>query len=130
MAAVADVDVAYEFHGNTLTDTNVSARKLLQAVGHENIKSYWQPPRGSAVAYNREGLEAVMPWLLHVHVFNWHVDTGERLPLAEGEEAWKEYLEKIGSTGRDHFAMIEFVRDDAPENFLRDAAALKSWLNT
>ena len=127
MAAGAGVTVAYEFHDGTLTDTNTSARDLLEAVAHENVKSYWQPPRGSAVAYNLDGLDAVLPWLLHAHVFSWGA-TGERLPLADGEMGWMQYLRKIASSGRDHFAMLEFVQDDAPESFLRDAITLKQWL--
>ena len=127
VAARAGVAVAYEFHAGTLTDTNASARNLLETVAHDNVKSYWQPPRGSEVAYNLDGLDAVLPWLLHVHVFSWGA-TGERLPLAAGEEGWMQYLRKIASSGRDHFAMLEFVQDDAPESFVRDAATLKRWL--
>jgi sugar phosphate isomerase/epimerase len=127
MAAGECVAVAYEFHAGTLTDTNASARNLLETVAHDNIKSYWQPPRGSEVACNLDGLDAILPWLLHVHVFSWGA-TGERLPLAAGEEGWMQYLRKIASSGRDHFSMLEFVQDDAPESFLRDAIMLKQWL--
>jgi hypothetical protein len=127
MAASAGVTVAYEFHADTLTDTNVSARNLLETVAHGNVKSYWQPPRGSEVAYNLDGLDAVLPWLLHAHVFSWGA-AGERLPLAAGEEGWMQYLHKIAFSGRDHFAMLEFVQDDVPESFLRDAVTLKRWL--
>jgi sugar phosphate isomerase/epimerase len=128
LAAETGLTVAFEFHANTLTDTNTSAKSLLEAVSHPSIASYWQPPRGSALAYNLAGLDAVMPWLLHIHVFNWHVTTGERLPLADGAPVWACYLEKVASTGRDHFAMIEFVRDDAVASFEHDAATLKQWL--
>jgi sugar phosphate isomerase/epimerase len=127
MSAEECVAVAYEFHDGTLTDTNESARNLLEAVAHANVKSYWQPPRGSEVAYNLDGLDAILPWLLHAHVFSWGA-AGERLPLAEGEAGWMQYLRKIASSGRDHFAMLEFVQDDAPESFVRDAATLKQWL--
>ncbi len=130
MAAQEDVTIAYEFHGNTLTDTNDSARWLLEAVDRDNVKTYWQPPRGSTMSYNLEGLEAVLPWLLHIHVFTWHIITGERLPLAEGEVVWKQYLQKVITTGREHFAMVEFVAGDSPENFLRDANTLKRWLSS
>ena len=127
MAASAGVTVAYEFHADTLTDTNASARNLLETVAHGNVKSYWQPPRGSEVAYNLDGLDAVLPWLLHAHVFSWGA-AGERLPLAASEEGWMQYLRKVASSGRDHFAMLEFVQDDVPESFLRDAVTLKRWL--
>jgi 3-dehydroshikimate dehydratase len=129
LAGRAGVAVAYEFHPRTLTDTNESARALLQDVAHDTVGSYWQPPPGAAVPYNLTGLEAVLPWLRHLHVFTWHGVTGERLPLAGGEGGWMQYLRKAASTRRDHSALIEFVRDDAPEAFVQDAATLRRWLS-
>ncbi|GAK59869.1 hypothetical protein, fragment [Candidatus Vecturithrix granuli] len=128
LSAQAGIGIAYEFHANTLTDTNEAASRLLNTVAHENIASYWQPPRYSTVEYNLAGLAAVLPWLQHIHVFNWHIKTGERLFLAEAEASWRRYFKSIAATGRDHFAMLEFVKDDAPEVFLQDAATLKKWL--
>jgi len=129
LAGRAGVAVAYEFHPRTLTDANASARALLQGVAHDNVGSYWQPPPGASVPVNLAGLEAVLPWLRHLHVFTWHGVTGERLPLADGEEGWMQYLRKAVSTRRDHSALIEFVRDDAPEAFLQDAVTLQRWLS-
>ena len=132
LASDAHVTVSYEFHGNTLTDTNASARRLLDEVAHPSIRSYWQPPRGASVARCLEGLDAVMPWLTHTHVFAWRAPENEgpveRLPLAGGAEDWDLYLHKIASLGGDRYAEIEFVRDDQPEVFLRDAATLAEWL--
>ncbi len=128
LAAKTGIRIVYEFHAKTLTDTNDAAKRLLETVAHDNIASYWQPPRYSELEYNLTGLDAVFPWLSHIHVFNWHVKTGERLLLAEAEDLWMQYLRKVASSGCDHFALIEFVKDDAPEIFLQDAAALKHWL--
>ena len=129
LAGREGVAVAYEFHPRTLTDTNESARALLEDVAHDNVGSYWQPPPGASVPVNLAGLEAVLPWLRHLHVFTWHGVTGERLPLADGEDGWMQYLRQAASTGRSHYALIEFVRGDAPEPFLRDAATLRGWLS-
>jgi 3-dehydroshikimate dehydratase len=129
LAGRAGVAVAYEFHPRTLTDTDESARALLQDVAHGNVGSYWQPPPGASVPDHLAGLEAVLPWLRNLHVFTWHGVTGERLPLADGEGGWMQYLRQAASTGRDHYALIEFVRGDAPEPFLRDAATLRGWLS-
>jgi 3-dehydroshikimate dehydratase len=129
LAAHADVVIAYEFHPRTLTDTGESARRLLEDVAHDDVGSYWQPPPGASVADNLAGLAAVLPWLRNVHVFTWHGTTGEQLPLADGEAGWMRVLRKVASTGRDHFAMVEFVRDDAEESFFRDAATLRRWLS-
>jgi sugar phosphate isomerase/epimerase len=127
LAAGAGIPIVYEFHRNTLTDTNAAARRLLETVDHPNVRSYWQPPRGYSVAENLAGIDAVLPWLAGLHVFNWDRATFARLPLADAAE-WPQYLSKAATTGRDMVALIEFVRGDTPEQFLADAAALKEWI--
>ncbi|MFH1614047.1 MAG: TIM barrel protein [Planctomycetota bacterium] len=129
LAADKGITVAYEFHRGTLTETNSSARQLLETVAHDNIKSLWQPPIAATKEYCLEGLDAVSPWLTDIHVFHWAEDPDIRLSLEEGKAVWPCYLEKIASTGRDHFLMIEFVRKDEPDNFLKDAKTLKTWLS-
>ncbi len=128
LAAQAGVVVAYEFHGKTLTDTSTSARALLERVAHENLKTYWQPAAGTTVEEALAGLEAILPWLANVHVFHWGGGFTERLPLAQGEEAWGRYLGRVAAAGGEHWAMLEFVREDAPQAFLEDAQTLKKLL--
>ncbi len=128
LAKKAGMTVSYEFHPGTLTDTNESALKLLEEVAHENIRTYWQPQSKWEVEHCLEGLQAISPWLTNVHAYYWDKTTGERLTLADGEKVWKRYLPIIARTGREHYVMLEFVRDDCPEVFLTDAATLKSWL--
>ncbi|MBN1579350.1 MAG: sugar phosphate isomerase/epimerase [Anaerolineae bacterium] len=128
LAQQANVIVAYEFHGNTLTDTNESALQLLQEVNHPNVKTYWQPMRAAEEQYRLDGLRAVLPWLTYLHVFSWEQD-GSRLPLAAGQRQWQERIEIVQGTGHEHYALIEFVQDNAPEAFLDDAATLKQWLS-
>ncbi|MBN2390096.1 MAG: TIM barrel protein [Anaerolineae bacterium] len=127
LAQQAGIVVAYEYHGNTLTDTNASALRLLRTVAHDNVKTYWQPPGGATLDENLAGLDAILPWLVNVHVFSWREINGqcERMLLNAKADEWAQYLDKITATGRDHFAMIEFVRDDDPANFLKDAETLK-----
>jgi sugar phosphate isomerase/epimerase len=128
LAAAAEIPIVYEFHRNTLTDTNAAARRLLESVDHPNVRSYWQPPRGYSVDENLAGLDAVLPWLAGLHVFNWDRTTFARLPLVAATSDWIQYLSKAASTGRDLCALIEFVRGDSPEQFLADAATLKQWI--
>lgn len=128
LAAAAGITIAYEFHAKTLTDTNEAARRLLERVDQPNLRSYWQPPRQSTVAYNLAGIEAVAPWLDNIHVYHWQRESGERQPLAAGYADWQQYLDKISDVDGERFAMLEFVQDDTPEAFLRDAATLRQWL--
>lgn len=128
-AAQVGINIVYEFHAKTLTDTATSTLRLLNAVAHDNIKSLWQPPRYSTLEDNLSSLDAVLPWLHNLHLFSWHQETGERLPLAAEQAKWQQYLHKASTTGRDHFALLEFVKGDSPEQFLEDAATLKKWLS-
>jgi len=128
MAAQAGVTVAYEFHNKTLTDTSASARALLEQVAHENLRTYWQPAVGATVENCLAGMEMILPWLANVHVFHWGGTIAERLPLSQGESAWGRYLSMVSSTGREHWVMLEFVREDSPQVFLEDAQALKAFL--
>ena len=122
--------VAYEYHNHTLTDTHLSALRLLQETtptseGPENrsVATYWQPLAAPPDEPSRlVGLRSVLPWLAHLHV-----DQG-RQPLAEHQAEWAARLDLVRSTGRAHYALIEFVENDAPEAFLCDAATLKTWM--
>lgn len=130
LAADAGVRIVYEYHAKTLTDTNESAVRLLREVNHENVASYWQPARGRSREDCIAGLEMVIPWMAGLHVFTWHRETGQRLALADGAEDWKEYLARSArADDGEMYALLEFVADDAPDSFLRDAETLRQWLD-
>lgn len=122
LAAAAGLTVDYEYHANTLTDTLDSALALLKEVGRPNVRTNWQPPLPLSFEQRVEDLKAVAPYLANVHVFHWAGT--ERLPLSEGENDWIAYLEIVRATGRTHYAMLEFVKNDDPQQFLHDAATL------
>jgi len=127
-AAAEGVGVAFEFHGGTLTDTNESAAQLLAEAPHTNLGCYWQPPRAASAEDCLTGIDALGDRLSNVHVFSWAAD-GVRLPLAEGEASWRRYLSRIDQIAGDRYALLEFVREDSPDAFLRDAETLKRWLD-
>lgn len=127
LAQQAEIAVAYEFHGNTLTDTNASALRLLNEVDHPNMLSYWQPPVDADEQYCLNGLDAVMDRLANLHVFSWNPCT-ERQTLVQGAQRWKKYLQRVVQSDRDCFALIEFVKGDDPEQYVQDAQVLNQWL--
>ncbi len=128
LAGKAGMTVSYEFHPGTLTDTSESAVKLLEEVAHENIRTCWQPPSELEVDHCVESLKAVARWLTNVHAYYCDKASGESLPLAEGQDAWKRYLAVIAAMDGEHYVMLEFVKDNWPEVFGQDAATLKGWL--
>ena len=62
-----------------------------------------------------------------MHTFYWE-PRHTRRALAEGETVWKQYLEVIKISGKEHWLLVEFVRDDEPEAFMEDAKTLLNWL--
>lgn len=125
-AQAAGVRVGFEYHGNTLTNTDAAAQRLLAEVPHPALFTFWQPHVGRPVDEATAGLRAILPRLWNLHVFSWNAH--ERLPLAAREADWKRWLDVARSTGRDHVCTIEFVKDEKPEQFLADAATLRTWL--
>jgi sugar phosphate isomerase/epimerase len=126
-AAKAGVRVATEFHGGTLTDTNESTHRLLLQVDQPNLYTYWQPLLDMTDEACVESLGQLAPRLAHLHVYQWRT-VKDRRPLAEGAGRWQKFLQAAAGAAGDRHAMLEFVADDAPENFLRDAATLREWL--
>jgi sugar phosphate isomerase/epimerase len=126
-AAQHGITVAYEFHGNTLTDTATSAIALLQDT--PPMCTLWQPPHDVTEEERLAGLRGVLPWLSNLHVFHWRMPDRARLPLRDGEAVWRERLHVARTCGRNVAALLEFVRDDSPEQFMEDAAVLKSMIS-
>ncbi|PAZ00911.1 MAG: hypothetical protein CAK90_02960 [Spartobacteria bacterium AMD-G4] len=91
---------------------------------------------------NLPGLEGLVSRLLTLHVFHWTIGSYEknlfdeterpprwtedffRHPLVDGTDCWRRYLTCAVSTGRRISALLEFVREDSPENFPQDAGTL------
>ncbi|NOY83086.1 MAG: sugar phosphate isomerase/epimerase [Kiritimatiellaeota bacterium] len=125
-AAQAGIGVAFEFHRNTLTDSTAAALELIRRIEHPNARLYWQPPAGMAEDALLESLEAVLPVLANLHVFHWN-GSGNRLPLSEGRERWRSLFARVEDAPKrqERWALLEFVKDDAPAALAEDALALR-----
>ena len=128
LSQAAGIRVACEFHNGTRTDSTASALQLMKEVDHPNVGMYWQPKPEYGVAYGVDGITSLSSCLVHLHVFHWTADG--RRPLADGAAAWHQYLEAANTTGRDHWALLEFVLNADPAQFLMDASTLIEWLAT
>jgi len=126
IAAGENIDIAFEFHGNTLTDNTESALRLLEDAGRSNVYTLWQPPVDMTDDDCRNSLRAVLPRLRNLHVFTWA--GRQRLPLDRGEAKWKPLLAEVARLVGEHCLMLEFVQNDAPEQLAADAACLNRWL--
>ncbi len=127
LAAKRGITVCLEYHPNTLTDDADSVRSLLKELDHPSIEFLWQHSADEPVESCAARLIEVLPRLRNVHVYQWTA-TGERRPLAEGEAAWRSYIDIVRETGKTVDFLLEFVRDDSPEQFIADAATLRRFL--
>lgn len=121
------VDLIFEYHGGTLTDTNESAAAFADAVVHPSVYFGWQSRTGVSMTEKSEGLRALLPRLATLHVFNWSNNAdGKRVrhPLAGAAGEWRGHFDVVAETGRDHVALLEFVRDNSVEQFKEDARVL------
>ena len=128
MASAANIAIALEFHGGTLTDTTASTRALLNEVAGISVKFYWQPPLGVEKEAALAQIRMLAPHLSNLHVFawNWAENGFDRRSLQEHAGDWAEYLATAREVaGADRWALLEFVRDDDPEQFKADAESLK-----
>lgn len=142
MAGRAGLTIAFEFHPGTLTDRNETAVRFASAVRHPAVRFYWQPPFGRDVPYGLAGLNALCDRLANLHVFHWtlgapdrntvHADMRplvfpedfHRHPLADGVEEWRQYLAAAATAPGDRWALLEFVKDNDPAQFMHDAQTL------
>jgi hypothetical protein len=124
IAAGHGVEIAVEYHANTLTDTLVSALDLFEQV--PALKPYWQPPVGSSLGDALKALPALTP--VAAHVFSWD-DQGGRLPLGAKAALWRPVLDQLAGMPGTRHALLEFVRDDDPAAFAEDAAVLREWIS-
>lgn len=142
MAAKHNIAIVFEYHGGSLTDRNETAARFVAQVPHPNACFSWQPPHGYAREHCLEGLQALLPRLGTLHVYHWTIGSCEqntvnetirplnftdvlhRHPLADGKNRWQAYLKAARTTGRDHWALLEFVKDDSIGQLIEDAAVL------
>ena len=116
--------LAPEFHINTLTDSIVSLSDLL--VELPKLRFYWQPRWDWPEDERLKSLKLQGERNICIHVFSWKIQNGReiRLPLTAGKKMW----EKVFSEKKTGYALLEFVQNDDPEAFYRDAETLLSWL--
>jgi len=118
------ITIATEFHPRSLTESAASTLRLIDEVGMDNFRTYWQPMTGDiGLEANLRDLKAVLPYVTNVHVFAWN---GGRRLLSEQSAEWAEYLKLLD--GVDRSLLIEFVHDGTAETLYEDAKTLREWV--
>ena len=130
MASSKNIIVAMEFHAWTLNNSPAGTSYLVSRVAAPNLKTYWQPRTGSTDSEALESILAVKDHLLNVHVFNWITGRADQTLLVDAEKRWNPCVAELTQLPGDRFFSIEFVKDNLPENTLKDAATLREWIGT
>ncbi len=123
LARQRQVELAFEYHRNTLTDSTSSALALLEEVDHLSVGTYWQPAVGLSTDEAVVSLRAVLPWLRGIHVFSWWPQT-ERLPLSDRADLWRGVMRLLRSSDTVVDLLLEFVPDDDPGVLGRETRSL------
>ena len=121
-----DIIIATECHNDTLTEHYRYALKFFGDVGRDNLKTLWQPNQHHGFEYDIEAVEALLPYVVGVHVFNWEGDKPDKYPLKENAEKWKAYMEILGQKQLNY--MLEFMPDDNIESLSCEAEALDRFI--
>ena len=130
MAQAAGVTVAFEFHAGTLTESAESTLALLLAIHHPNLFTLWQPTLAADDPANELSLRLLLPFVSNLHVFQWGpCGFNDRRPLREGAGRWNSLLRILAMTGLTHYVLLEYVAQDSPSSFLRDAQTLRDCLH-
>lgn len=129
LAAKRKIQIAVEYHANTLTDSIESAAELFSDLQLDTLSSLWQPPNGQPEEICVQSLQSLLPRISNVHVFHWGKrGFNERFPLADGKERWTRYFELLQTEPKPRWALMEFVKDDSLSQYHSDALVLREML--
>ena len=126
IAKKSNVQLCFEYHKGTLTETAVSAKKLVTAIDHSDIGLYWQPNFDYDFDENLAGLKSIIGFVTkNIHIHNYNEDAGYK-NLCEVKSEIVSYLNMICQQNKDFNIIIEFVKGASVENFLKDLQILKT----
>ncbi|MCE5273286.1 sugar phosphate isomerase/epimerase [bacterium] len=127
LAAARKVKVAFEFHNNTPTHGGDHALKLLRAIDHPNVFSYWQVLPFDSYEKSLDNLVKVLPYLAMVHMQN-PQGMDDLGPLADREKDWRGYIGKLKEAGWKGCMFFEFNLDNSPAQLAKDAEFIQRML--
>jgi 3-dehydroshikimate dehydratase len=123
LSAERGIDIAFEYHGDTLTDSVESTLQLLHNVDRPNVGTYWQPAVGVSDQEALASLRQLVGHVSGIHCFSW-IPRIERQALSHRKRLWQAVTDVLRENGREADMMLEFVEGDLADNVLRDARFL------
>jgi len=114
-----------EYHKGTFADSRFSVLKLLKEAECDNLKTNWMPNPKISYQENVEDLIALLPYLENINVFNASAD-GNRIPLENAEQEWKNYIDLAKKTAKNRCFILEFFKHDGVDQFYKDTKTLNT----
>ncbi len=123
LAQQKGVTISFEYHGQTLTNTQQSTVQLLNEINSNNTFTYWQPLSNTSYEENLQNIKELIELnkLKNIHVYHWGNDC--KFPLSDGKNLWQEYV-KIAKNNINAM-LLEFVKENSIEQFYEDAKIAK-----
>lgn len=121
LAEQAGVTLCMECHMNTYTETVAGALDLMQSVSSAAFGMYWQPNQYRDVEENLAYARLLLPYIHHVHVFQWEKD--QRFPLRQGLAQWQQYWALLGSR---RAWLLEFMPNNTLDELPEESNALRA----
>jgi len=121
MAEKHGVTLCTECHMGTFTERPEDALWLMRDVASPHFRTYWQPFQWRTVEQNLHYLRTLLPYVTHLHVFQWK--GAARHSLSEGFGEWQDYLALLQGS---HTLLLEFMPDDKLETLGAEASALRA----
>ncbi|MBR7078325.1 MAG: hypothetical protein IKI41_06240 [Clostridia bacterium] len=116
----AGIKVSLECHRRTMTESAATALRLAEETG---CLLHFQPNPDITFESNLEALRLTKKHLACCHVFAW--EKGDRrLPLKVQADEWTKYAKAAGDVP----FLLEFVKNDDPEQLAEDAKTLREIL--
>ncbi len=121
MAARHGVTLCTECHMGTFTERPEDALWMMREVASPHFRTYWQPFQWRTVEQNLHYLRTLLPYVTHLHVFQWK--GAARYSLSEGFGEWQDYLALLQGS---HTLLLEFMPDDKLETLGAEACTLRA----
>ena len=126
-AAAENIQIAFEFHNDTYTDSKASALRLMNDAACENLGMYFQYDPRISEKKNEETLKALTPYLKIVHVF--YVDSDFcRYSVKDGEALWRSFIKILHESSTDTYMLFEFLKNSDLQGLKEETEIMKKLL--
>jgi sugar phosphate isomerase/epimerase len=124
-AKKANIELCFEYHRGTLTDTKESSLQLMQQVNQSNVFLYWQPNPDITEEEQYNEINLLHKYLKTIHFFNWSKGNIRHL-MKDGKNIWQKYIALIDTNIP---YLLEFTLDNLDSNALSDLHTMKELLS-